>query len=113
MSDSLNIKHITLFTYVDVKKYLAKIYKGDVINIGKEEVQLSFNLKCQGSDISSIGEFRYPAMIKLGKWGQSINELDENGLNTSSDSTIFKGTLTEKDKPVFTNSWMIMMRRLT
>ncbi|MGE7921314.1 hypothetical protein ACQKM9_20600 [Viridibacillus sp. NPDC093762] len=74
-------------------------------NIGKEEVQRSINLKYQGSDLSSIGEFQFAVQTKLGKWGQGIIELDENGLYTSSGSAIFKGTLTEKDKPVFTISW--------
>ncbi|WP_107951663.1 hypothetical protein [Lysinibacillus parviboronicapiens] len=74
-------------------------------NIGKEEVQRSINLKYQGSDLSSIGEFQFAVQTKLGKWGQSTIELDENGLYTSSSSVIRKGTLTEKDKPVFTISW--------
>ena len=62
-------------------------------------------MKYQGSDLSGIGEFQFSVQSKLGKWGQSIIELDENGLYTSSSSTIFKGNITEKDKPVFTISW--------
>ena len=74
-------------------------------NVGKEEIQHSIDLKYQGSDLSGIGEFQFSVQSKLGKWGQSIIELDENGLYTSSSSTIFKGNITEKDKPVFTISW--------
>lgn len=76
-----------------------------VNNVGKEEIQRFIDLKYQGSDISSIGEFQFSVQMKLGKWGQSIIELDESGLYTSSGSTILKGNLTEKDKPVFTISW--------
>ncbi|MGE7954946.1 hypothetical protein [Lysinibacillus xylanilyticus] len=76
-----------------------------VNNIGKEEVHRSINLKYQGSDLRSIGEFQFAVQTKIGKWGESTIELDENGLYTSSSSLIRKGTLTEKDKPVFTISW--------
>ncbi|WP_156967287.1 hypothetical protein [Ureibacillus sinduriensis] len=71
----------------------------------KEEVHRSIDLKYQGSNVSSVGEFEFAVQTKLGKWGQGIIELDENGLYTSSSSTILKGVLTEKDKPVFTISW--------
>lgn len=74
-------------------------------NIGKEEVQRSINIKYQGSDLSSIGEFQLAVQTKLGKWGVSTIELDENGQYTGSSSAIRKGILTEKDKPVSTISW--------
>ncbi|MFJ8261949.1 hypothetical protein ACIQ4I_08345 [Rummeliibacillus sp. NPDC094406] len=74
-------------------------------NAGKEDVQSSIDLKYQGSDVSSVGEFQFAVQTKLNKWGQSIIELDENGLYTSSNPAIIKGVLTEKDKPVFTISW--------
>ena len=74
-------------------------------NEGKEEVQRSIDLKYQGSDVGSVGEFQFAVQTKLGKWGQGIIELDENGQYTSSDDSVFKGILTEKDKPVFTISW--------
>jgi len=67
-------------------------------------VRRSIELEYRGSDVSNIGEFEFAVQTKLGKWGQSIIELDENGLYTSSDSAKFKGVLTEKDKPVFTIS---------
>lgn len=74
-------------------------------NIGTEEVQRSILLKYQGSDLSSIGEFQFAVQTNLGKWGESTIELDENGQYTSSSSAIWKGTLTKKDKPVFTINW--------
>ena len=74
-------------------------------NEGKEEVHRFIELKYKGSNVSSVGEFEFAVQTKLGKWGQGIIELDENGQYTSSNSTILKGILTEKDKPVFTISW--------
>lgn len=76
-----------------------------VNNVGKDEVQRNIELEYLDSDVSNIGEFEFAVQTKLGKWGQGIIELDENGLYVSSDSAKFKGVLTEKDKPVFTISW--------
>lgn len=83
-------------------------YKGENENWEVEyrpNMKHSINLKYKGSDLSSVGEFQFAIQTKFGKWGQSIIELDENGLYTSSSSSIRKGTLTKKDKPVLTISW--------
>ena len=79
--------------------------KYTVNNKGNEEVERAIDLEYLGSNISDVEEFQFAVKTEIGKWGQGIIELDENGFYASSGTTKFKGNLNIKDKPVFTINW--------
>lgn len=77
-----------------------------VNNAAKDQIQQSIKIIYKKSDSSSVGEFEYSVKTNLGKWGQGIIELDEDGTYTSSSIASFNNLeLTDKENPEFSIKW--------